>query len=73
MIASISTSTIMPGVVSLPHGFGHIHRNTQQSVATTLAPGVSANDLVDDNEMDMPSGTSVVNGVPVTIVKATAH
>ncbi|MCB1689509.1 MAG: molybdopterin-dependent oxidoreductase [Halioglobus sp.] len=67
------SDSIMPGVVSLPHGFGHIHRNTQQSVATTLAPGVSANDLVDDNEMDMPSGTSVVNGVPVTIVKATAH
>ena len=59
---------IMPGVVSLPHGFGHIYRNTQQSVATTLTPGVSANDLVDDNEMDMPSGTSVVNGVPVEII-----
>jgi anaerobic selenocysteine-containing dehydrogenase len=60
--------SIMPGVVSLPHGFGHTYRNTRQSVATALTPGVSANDLVDDNEMDVPSGTSVVNGVPVSIV-----
>ncbi len=62
--------SIMPGVVSLPHGFGHTYRNTKQSVATALTPGVSANDLVDDNEMDVPSGTSVVNGVPVSIVAA---
>jgi anaerobic selenocysteine-containing dehydrogenase len=61
---------IMPGVVSLPHGFGHTYRNTQQSVASTLTPGISANDLVDDNEMDVPSGTSVVNGVPVEIAAA---
>jgi anaerobic selenocysteine-containing dehydrogenase len=59
---------IMPGVVSLPHGFGHTYGNTQQSVASTLTPGISANDLVDDNEMDVPSGTSVVNGVPVTVM-----
>jgi anaerobic selenocysteine-containing dehydrogenase len=58
---------IMPGVVSLPHGFGHTYRDTKQSVASSLTPGVSANDLVDDNEMDAPSGTSVVNGVPVQI------
>ena len=64
------SDSIMPGVVSLPHGFGHTYRDTRQSVATTLTPGVSANDLVDDNEMDMPSGTSVVNGVPVAIVAA---
>jgi anaerobic selenocysteine-containing dehydrogenase len=64
------SDSIMPGVVSLPHGFGHTYRNTRQSVANTLTPGISANDLVDDNEMDVPSGTSVVNGVPVTIVAA---
>ncbi|MEZ5502218.1 MAG: molybdopterin-dependent oxidoreductase [Halioglobus sp.] len=64
------TDRIMPGVVSLPHGFGHTYRDTQQSVASSVIPGVSANDLVDDNEMDMPSGTSVVNGVPVSVVPA---
>ena len=64
------TDDIMPGVVSLPHGFGHNYGGTQQSVATQKTPGVSANDLVDDNEMDILSGTSVVNGVPVRIVPA---
>ena len=64
------TDTIMPGVVSLPHGFGHNYKDTQQSVASAKTPGISANDLVDDNEMDMPSGTSVVNGVPVEVLPA---
>lgn len=64
------TDRIMPGVVSLPHGFGHNYRDTQQSVASALTPGISANDLVDDNEMDLPSGTSVVNGVPVSVMPA---
>jgi anaerobic selenocysteine-containing dehydrogenase len=58
---------LMPGVVSLPHGFGHRYSGTRQSVATELLPGVSANDLVDDQVLDIPSGTSVVNGVPVSV------
>ncbi len=61
------TERIMPGVVSLPHGFGHNYKETQQSVASGKTPGISANDLIDDNEMDVPSGTSVVNGVPVVV------
>ena len=58
---------LMPGVVSLPHGFGHRYKGTRQSVASTRLPGVSANDLVDDRMLDIPSGTSVVNGVPVQV------
>jgi anaerobic selenocysteine-containing dehydrogenase len=58
---------LMPGVVSLPHGFGHRYRGTRQSVAQEQLPGVSANDLVDDRVLDIPSGTSVVNGVPVSV------
>ena len=57
----------MRGVVSLPHGFGHRYAGTRQSVAAEQLPGVSANDLVDDQVLDMPSGTSVVNGVPVSL------
>ncbi len=64
------TDSIMPGVVSLPHGFGHNYKDTQQAIASGKTPGISANDLVDDNEMDVPSGTSVVNGVPVVVVAA---
>lgn len=61
------TGDIMPGVVSLPHGFGHRYRDGGQTTAETLIPGVSANDLVDDGELDLPSGTSVVNGVAVEV------
>lgn len=61
------TDDIMPGVVSLPHGFGHTYPGTGQTIASEQIPGISANDLVDDNEMDIPSGTSIVNGVPVVI------
>lgn len=58
---------MMPGVVSLPHGFGHVYTDTQQSVASDKIPGVSANDLVDDEVLDMPSGAGVANGVPVQV------
>jgi anaerobic selenocysteine-containing dehydrogenase len=58
---------MMPGVVSFPHGFGHIYPDSKQSIASTRAPGLSANDLIDDSLLDLPSGTSVVNGVPVKV------
>ena len=60
---------LMRGVVSLPHGFGHRYSGTRQSVARQQLPGVSANDLVDDQVLDIPSGTSVVNGVPVRVAR----
>ncbi|MGW0810490.1 molybdopterin-dependent oxidoreductase [Nonomuraea sp. NPDC002799] len=58
------TDTIMPGVVSLPHGWGHA--GSAQSVAAEHA-GVSANVLTDESVIDVPSGNAVFNGVPVTI------
>ncbi|UBU13833.1 molybdopterin-dependent oxidoreductase [Nonomuraea gerenzanensis] len=58
------TDTIMPGVVSLPHGWGHA--GSAQSVAAEHA-GVSANTLTDETTIDVPSGNAVFNGVPVTI------
>ncbi|MFD4443286.1 molybdopterin-dependent oxidoreductase [Nocardia sp. NPDC058519] len=62
------TPTIMPGVVSLPHGWGH-GASTTQSVALAHA-GVNANVLTDDSVVDEVSGTAVFNGVPVTVVPA---
>ncbi|MFD3594111.1 molybdopterin oxidoreductase family protein [Nocardia sp. NPDC058640] len=59
------TPTIMPGVVSLPHGWGHA-ASTTQSVASAHA-GVNANVLTDDSVVDAVSGTAVFNGVPVTV------
>ncbi|SEL51989.1 molybdopterin-dependent oxidoreductase [Nonomuraea pusilla] len=58
------TDAIMPGVVSLPHGWGHAGGG--QRVAAAHA-GVSVNDLTDETTVDVPSGNAVFNGVPVTI------
>ncbi|HYS36967.1 MAG TPA: molybdopterin dinucleotide binding domain-containing protein, partial [Pseudonocardiaceae bacterium] len=58
------TETIMPGVVSLPHGWGHA--GTTQGVAAQHA-GVNANALTDESVIDVPSGNAVFNGVPVTV------
>ncbi len=59
---------MMPGVVSLPHGFGHGGvPGVRQTVATARQPGVNANVLTDDAPLDAPSGTSVANGIPVEV------
>jgi anaerobic selenocysteine-containing dehydrogenase len=58
------TETLMPGVVSLPHGWGHA--GSTQRVAAEHA-GVSANTLTDDSKVDPLSGNAVFNGVPVTL------
>ncbi|WP_227978878.1 molybdopterin-dependent oxidoreductase [Nocardia spumae] len=58
---------IMPGVVSLPHGWGHA--GSTQTVARAHA-GVNANTLTDDSRIDVLSGNAVFNGVPVTITPA---
>ncbi|MEV6431711.1 molybdopterin-dependent oxidoreductase [Nocardia sp. NPDC051463] len=61
------TDAIMPGVVSLPHGWGHT--GSTQTVAQDHA-GVNANVLTDDSVVDVPSGNAVFNGVPVTLTPA---
>jgi anaerobic selenocysteine-containing dehydrogenase len=61
------TDTIMPGVVSLPHGWGH--RDSTQKVAAEHA-GVNANELTGGGMIDVPSGNAVFNGVPVTLAPA---
>ena len=58
-----------PGVVSLPHGWGHSRPETRLRVAR-LDPGASINDLTDDQRVDTVSGTSAFSGVSVTVVSA---
>jgi anaerobic selenocysteine-containing dehydrogenase len=61
------TTDMMPGVVSIPHGFGH-HRT---GVGWTLAAkhaGVSVNDLTDELCADPLTGNAAVNGVAVEVV-----
>ncbi|MDH3484761.1 MAG: molybdopterin oxidoreductase family protein [Myxococcales bacterium] len=60
------TDDMMVGVVSLPHGFGHGRAGVQLSVATNH-PGVSLNDLTDDQAIDLLSGNAAFSGVPVTV------
>jgi anaerobic selenocysteine-containing dehydrogenase len=60
------TDKIMPGVISIPHGWGHNKKGTNWSIAENHA-GVSVNDLTDEMVLDELSGNAVLNGVPVTI------
>jgi anaerobic selenocysteine-containing dehydrogenase len=66
------TTDIEPGVVSLPHGWGHGRQGVQLSVATAHA-GVSINDLVDDQRVDALTGTAVLNGTPVEVTGLAAQ
>ena len=63
------TDDIRPGVVSLPHGFGHDRGGTRQRVAKQR-PGVSLNDLTDGRLIDPLSGNAVLNAFPVEVVSA---
>ncbi|MCG5216070.1 molybdopterin oxidoreductase family protein [Streptosporangium sp. KLBMP 9127] len=67
VVAVEPTDAIMPGVVSLPHGWGH--SGDGQPVATENA-GVNANALTDESVIDVLSGNAVFNGVPVTVSAA---
>ena len=60
------TDDIMPGVVSIPHGWGHDLPGMRMAVAQRHA-GVNANRLTDDLRLDRLSGTAVLNGVPVEL------
>ncbi len=60
------TEDIMPGTVSLPHGWGHDRSGVQMRVAQAHA-GVSVNDVTDETLLDQLSGNTAVNGVPVTL------
>ncbi|HEY2773772.1 MAG TPA: molybdopterin-dependent oxidoreductase [Candidatus Binatia bacterium] len=58
-----------PGVVSLPHGWGHAPSARWQRVAGAHA-GVSANDWTDDAEVEGIVGQSILNGVAVRLTAA---
>jgi anaerobic selenocysteine-containing dehydrogenase len=60
------TDAIMPGVVSLPHGWGHDVPGTGQRVAAQHA-GANSNVLADELLLDAVSGNAVLNGIPVEV------
>jgi anaerobic selenocysteine-containing dehydrogenase len=67
VVATVCVSDeMMPGVVSLPHGWGHDRHGTRTRVATEHA-GVSLNDLTDDVRIDRLTGNAAFSAVPVQI------
>ncbi|BCJ53378.1 dehydrogenase [Actinoplanes sp. NBRC 14428] len=60
------TDRVMPGVVSLPHGWGHDLPGVRLTVATDH-PGVNSNILTDELVVDPLSGNAVLNGIPVEV------
>lgn len=64
-----ASSEMMPGVVSLPHGWGHARPGVQLAIARAQA-GVSANDLTDERHLDLLSGNAALNGLPVEVEAA---
>jgi len=63
------TDAIRPGVVSLPHGWGHTEAGTRMRVAAQH-PGVNVNSLNDGALLDPLSGNAVLNGLPVEVAPA---
>lgn len=60
------TSEIKSGVVSIPHGWGHIRKGTKLQVAEKN-PGVSLNDLTDANRLDSLTANADFSGTRVKI------
>ncbi len=60
------TEDIMPGVVSIPHGWGHDADGVRMGVASAHA-GVNSNVLADESLVEPLSGNAVLNGIPVEL------
>ena len=60
------SDTLMPGVVSLPHGFGHESAKDTLRVAGAL-PGPNINALTDESLVEPIIGTAILNGIVVTV------
>src|SRR3954452_15102138 len=65
------TDRVMPGVVSIPHGWGHDAPGVELRVAREHA-GVNTNVLTDELDLEPLTGTAVLNGIPITVEPAGA-
>ena len=63
------TDSILSGVVSLPHGFGHDLDGSRLRVAAEHA-GANVNTITDAEALDPLSGNAALSGVPVTLSPA---
>jgi len=60
---------VMPGVVSIPHGWGHNEDGVSWKIAAG-DPGTNSNVLAPSDLIDELSGNAVLNGIPVTVAPA---
>jgi anaerobic selenocysteine-containing dehydrogenase len=67
----LTSDEMMPGVVSLPHGYGHGLKGTRGEIAGRHA-GVSCNDITDEQFIDALSGNAAVNGLSVQLSASAA-
>ena len=65
------TDTVMAGVVSIPHGYGH-RKGSRLNVAAKN-PGVSMNDILDNKHADALTGTAILNGTWVQVSSHLEH
>ena len=64
------TERIMPGVMSIPHGFGHKKKGTRLDVASHPDnAGVSVNDITDQSRLDPVTGNAAFSGQLVRLEK----
>ncbi|MSX02494.1 MAG: molybdopterin-dependent oxidoreductase [Actinobacteria bacterium] len=68
-LTAVHSDAMMPGVVSVPHGWGHDGEETEINVASAHA-GANVNLLGDTELVDEITGTAVLNGIPVEIAAA---
>jgi anaerobic selenocysteine-containing dehydrogenase len=57
---------MMPGVVSVPHGWGHDLAGTRLGLAARN-PGANVNTLLDEAARDPLSGNAVLNGIAIKV------
>lgn len=60
------SADMLPGVASMPHGYGQRREGLPQG-------GASINDITDEQFTDALTGTPVLNGVPVTVTPVTGR
>lgn len=63
------SDSVMPGVISLPHGWGHDQAGTQLQLAAQR-PGVNLNAVLDEDARDPLSGNAVLSGAAVEVTRA---
>jgi anaerobic selenocysteine-containing dehydrogenase len=64
------TDELRPGVVSIPHGFGHSSRKGVSWKHAASLPGASVNDITDPSVLDGLTGNAAFNSVPVRLEPA---